>query len=265
MKITVFTGNQSRHVNLINRLSSIAERVYAVQECNTVFPGLVKDFFNNTPTFQRYFKKVLESERKVFGPIGFVNDNVHTLSIKSGDLNSLDMGVLSPALQSDYYVVFGSSFIKGELIEFLVERKAINIHMGVSPYYRGNSCNFWAAYDGNFPFVGATIHMLSKGLDSGDMLFHALPKADRYAAFDLGMYAVKAAQDSLVSRIKTGEIRNFTPVRQDKSQEMRYTRNSDFNDAVAEEYMESEPSPERIFSALENRDLSKFLSPYISE
>ena len=61
------------------------------------------------------------------------------------------------------------------MIDFLI-KDAINIHMGISPYYRGSSCNFWAIYDGNPSYVGATIHLLSKGLDSGDILFHCLPK-----------------------------------------------------------------------------------------
>ena len=44
--------------------------------------------------------------------------------------------------KSDVYVVFGTSYIKGEIVDFLVKQKAINIHAGVSPYYRGTDCNF---------------------------------------------------------------------------------------------------------------------------
>ena len=33
--------------------------------------------------------------------------------------------------------------------------------MGVSPYYRGCDCNFWALYDNNPHLVGATIHICS--------------------------------------------------------------------------------------------------------
>ena len=89
-----------------------------------------------------------------------------TLSLKAGDLNALDIGLLAPALELDVYVVFGASYIKGPLVEFLVTHRAINIHMGVSPYYRGTSCNFWAVFDGNPDLVGATIHLLSRGLNS---------------------------------------------------------------------------------------------------
>ena len=79
-------------------------------------------------------------------------------------------------LKSDLYIFFGSSYIKGPLVNFLIKKKAINIHMGISPYYRGADCNFWAMYDGNSHLVGATIHMLSKGLDSGAILYHAMSK-----------------------------------------------------------------------------------------
>lgn len=48
MNITVFTSNQPRHISLINSLARISDRVYAIQECNTVFPGEVKDFYDNS-------------------------------------------------------------------------------------------------------------------------------------------------------------------------------------------------------------------------
>ena len=37
---------------------------------------------------------------------------------------------LFEALSSDLYIIFGSSFIKGWLIDYLIEKRAINIHMG---------------------------------------------------------------------------------------------------------------------------------------
>ena len=176
MKITVFTSNQPRHLSLLKRLAEVAEVVFAVQECNTVFPGQVKDFFNNSQVMQQYFSHVMEAEKEIFGEIGFLPQNVRPLAIKLGDLNRIRLSTMADALQSDVYIVFGSSFIKGDLIRFLVERRAINIHMGVSPYFRGSSCNFWAPFTGHPELIGATIHLLSEKLDAGDMLYHALPK-----------------------------------------------------------------------------------------
>ena len=264
MKITVFTSNQPRHISLIKSLSTIADEVYAVQECNTVFPGEVKDFFDNSEVMKTYFKHVRDAEKEVFGNISFISDNVSHLSLKSGDLNKVDKDILLPALNSDVYVVFGASYIKGWLIDFLVENKAINIHMGVSPYYRGSSCNFWAAYDGHPELVGATIHLLSKGLDSGDMLYHALPKAQAVDPFVLGMKAVKVAHDSLVERIRNKEIFTYESIIQDKSKEYRYTRNSDFTDEVAKDYLDNLLSPKQLEEKLLSRDITLLEKPFIN-
>ena len=263
MKITVFTSNQPRHISLIKSLAAIADEVFAVQECNTVFPGQVEDFFKKSDVMQNYFANVMNAEKEVFGSICFLPPNVQSLSLKSGDLNKLDIDTLKPALKSDFYVIFGSSFIKGELIEFLVSKRAINIHMGLSPFYRGSSCNFWALYDDKPDFVGATIHLLSKGLDSGSMLFHAVPEAGEIEPFFLGMYAVKSAHNGLVSAISTGEILKMEATPQDRFLEIRYTRNKDFTDEVASRYLAKQPTAQDVFQSLKNRDLSILLNPYI--
>ena len=263
MRITVFTSNQPRHVALIEALSQIADTVYTVQECSTVFPGRVADFFAKSPVMQDYFARVLAAEKQVFGSARFLPANVRQLPIKMGDLDLLDMQTLGEALHVDRYVVFGASYIKGQLIEHLVARRAINIHMGVSPYYRGSSTNFWAMYDRRPQYVGATIHLLSKGLDSGPMLFHALPPAAAVDPFVHGMNAVKAAQDGLVEALRSGRIDQLEPVPQDRSRELRYTRNADFTDLVAAEYLARLPRPEEMQRQVNARNLSEFVRPYI--
>ena len=98
------------------------------------------------------------------------NKNIKILEITPGYLNNFSLKNLSVFLNSDIYIVFGGSYIKGPLVNFLIKKKTFNIHMGISPYYRGTDCNFWALYDNNPHLVGATIHMLSKGLDSGPII-----------------------------------------------------------------------------------------------
>ena len=263
MKITIFTSNQPRHISLITDLARIAERVYAVQECTTVFPGQVADFYDKTEIMQEYFAHVIRAERTVFGTPQFLPENVHSLSLKMGDLNKFSRSELRDALKSDVYVVFGASYIKGELCDFLVRGRALNIHMGLSPWYRGSSCNFWALYDKRPDFVGATIHLLSSGLDSGPMLFHALPSAQEIDAFVLGMLAVKAAHTGLVQGISSGWVFETQAVTQDKTRQIRYSRYSDFTDEVAKDYLENRPSPAEVRKSLEARDIDRFLDPAI--
>ena len=238
MKVSIFSSNQPRHLNLAREFSTVSDQVFLVSEVNTVFPGQIEDFFKKSEVMQTYFQNVIDSEKNIFGDIKFLPNNVRTLSVKSGDLNKLNKIQINEALDSDIYVVFGSSYIRGWLIDFLIEHKAINIHMGLSPYYRGSSCNFWALYDNNPSYVGATIHLLSKGLDTGDMLFHCLPKLRfKDNPFDFTMRSVLVAQKSLVSAVNDKSIFSFSPVKQNKNNEVRYTKNKDFTDEIAEEFL----------------------------
>ena len=238
MKVTVFSSNQPRHLNLVKELSKIVENVYFISEVNTVFPGKINDFFKKTDVMQKYFYNVMNSEVKIFKNINFLPLNVRTLLIKSGDLNMLPKHILVDSLDSDLYIIFGSSFIKGWLVDYLIEKRAINIHIGLSPYYRGSSCNFWAMYDQKPEYVGATIHRLSKGLDSGDMFFHCLPNMKNMKnPFDFTMQSVKVAHSAIIEKIKTNEIFSMKSIKQNGIKEIRYTKNKEFTDDVAEEFM----------------------------
>lgn len=263
MKITVFTSNQPRHVSLIESLSNIADDVFAVQECNTIFPGEVDDFFKRSDIMQKYFSHMINAEKSVFGRPRFIPSNVRSLCIKSGDLNKLELEAIAPALKSDYYIIFGSSYIKGPLCDFLVSHRAYNVHMGLSPFYRGSGCNFWALFDGKPDFVGATIHLLTEGLDSGPMLFHTVPKVQKIEPFLLGMLSVKSAHEGLLAYLKTGEISEIEPVQQDKESTIRYTRNRDFTDYEAEMFLKNPLSENEIFESLKKRNNNMLLRPYI--
>ena len=176
MKITIFTSNSLRHLSLINKISSISKECYAIVEVKTLFPGLHKDFFKKSKKMRKYFIEVDRAEKKYFKKNSYIKNHVNLKMVKQGDLNSLNKEDLKFALNSDVYIIFGSSYIKNKwLINFLIKNKAINIHMGLSPFYRGSSCNFWALCDKNPEYVGATIHYLSKGLDSGKIISHCLP------------------------------------------------------------------------------------------
>ena len=241
MKITLFTSNKSRHNYLINLLSTISDELFVVQECGTIFPGIIPGHYPASTTMNKYFENVNDAQYKLFKN-SYVNNlkkNIKILPILSGDLNKCSMKLLSDFLKSDVYVVFGSSYIKGELVDFLVDQKAINIHMGVSPYYRGTDCNFWAIFDNNPHLVGSTIHLLSKGLDSGPVLYHAMSNL-KINPYEYTMSTVKSAFHSIAERIKDSSISKINPVIQDKSKEIRYSKKIEFNEEKVKEYFNKE-------------------------
>ncbi len=254
MKIAVFTSNQPRHLNLIRRLAEVADEVVAIQECATLFTGKVADtVYQRSEKMEAYFAHMLAAEKEAFGDIALLPANVRVVALKMGDVQHLTPERLAFALDADCVIVFGASYIKPPLVDALIAKKAVNIHMGVSPYYRGAACNFWALYDGRPELVGATIHRLSRGLDSGDMLFHALPKPGEYEPFMLGMKAVDAAHRALAQHARDGTLLTMPVVKQDKSQQLRYSRYTDFDDAVVEQYLSHLPTADAIGATLKAR------------
>ena len=79
--------------------------------------------------------------------------------------------------------------------------------------------------------------MLSKGLDSGPMLYHAMSnlKTNPYV---YTMSTIKSAFHSIAERIKDGSIFTIKPLVQEKAKEVRYTKKSDFTEEVVKEYFE---------------------------
>lgn len=262
MKITLFTSNQPRHLALIERMQAICDELFVFMECKTLFPGVVKDTEQKSTVMERYFERVQEAERLIFERPRFVQKNINLFIMKTGDLSLLDQDVMFPALQSDYYVVFGASYIRGWLIDFLVENKAINIHMGVSPYYRGSSSNFWPLFDGNPLLVGSTIHLLSKGLDNGDILFHAMPEVQDHAAFEYSMRAVLSAHVALIQRISDKTIFSLPRIPQSKLKEIRYTKHIDFTDEVAEAFLSRDLSNSELIRQIKNSPKPMLVNPF---
>lgn len=254
MKVTVFTGNQPRHISLINKLSASFDEVCAVVECTTVFPGQTDDFYKKSEIMRLYFSKMLNAERSVFKADVGINKIKLLKPIKLGDLNNIELSDLDVYLNSDVYIVFGASYIKGSLCDFLIKNHALNIHMGVSPFYRGSGCNFWSLYDENPRLVGGTIHKLSRGLDSGEIIKLAFPAYDESTdGFELGMRAVESAQNCIIDLIAKNSVRSLAGVPQDKNLEIRYSRYIDFTDECVFDYMNNKNlSSNELYQKIKN-------------
>ena len=257
MKITLFTSNQFRHNYLINKLNKISKELYVVQECDTLFTGKIRGHYNSSKIFEKYFKYVLNAQDKLFGKNCISSKKINLLSMQEGDINFCSSKLIKNFLKSDIYIVTGSSYIKGELADFLTRKKALSIHMGLAPYYRGTDCNFWALYDGNPQYVGATIYNLSKGLDTGNILYHALPQISK-DPFIYTMSAVKSAFDSLVERIKNKSIFSIKPLKQLKEKEIRYSKKADFSEKIINKFFKKKIKINKI-----NFNISEYKDPFI--
>ena len=124
MRITLFTSNNIRHNYLINLLVKNCKELNVIQEVNTLFHGKNIGSYDKNKKIYEYFKKVNLAQKHFFGnKLIFFNRKLNFLPIMMGDINNIDISEIKKIfLSSDLYIVFGSSFIKGDLFNFLKKK-----------------------------------------------------------------------------------------------------------------------------------------------
>ena len=88
-----------------------------------------------------------------------------------GDINS---GAVIDRLKTespDLILDHGTSIVGKEILE--IPEMALNLHWGLSPYYRGTHCTEWALINWDPYNIGVTIHKLHRVIDGGDVLAQA--------------------------------------------------------------------------------------------
>jgi folate-dependent phosphoribosylglycinamide formyltransferase PurN len=99
----------------------------------------------------------------------------------------------------DVVLVFGTGLLKQPLIDAFAGR-ILNIHLGLSPYYRGAGTNFWPLVNGEPEYCGATIHFLDIGVDTGPIIAHVRPDIQiGDSPHDIGNKTIVAAAETLAT------------------------------------------------------------------
>lgn len=90
-------------------------------------------------------------------------------------------------LHPDVIVVCGTGIIFKKIINGL-EAPLINIHVGITPKYRGVHGGYWALANKDKENFGVTVHLIDPGIDTGGIISQKtfLPtKADNYCTYPL--------------------------------------------------------------------------------
>jgi methionyl-tRNA formyltransferase len=104
--------------------------------------------------------------------LGYKDSQLIDFIREKGDTCIVHTGKINPEFlkeqQIDFLVSYGyRHIIKKEILDIL-NGKAINLHISYLPYNRGADPNFWSFFE-DTP-KGVTIHLIDKGLDTGDIL-----------------------------------------------------------------------------------------------
>jgi len=94
---------------------------------------------------------------------------IQTLFVE--DINGDDVFEKLSSISPDLILDHGTSLVKDRILE--TADLALNLHWGLSPYYRGTFCTEWALINHDPYNIGVTVHRLAKVIDGGDVLGQA--------------------------------------------------------------------------------------------
>ncbi|MEZ4668200.1 MAG: formyl transferase [Anaerolineae bacterium] len=83
-------------------------------------------------------------------------------------VNGAETSALLTELQPQVVVVTGTGIIAKRVLA--LAPTFINIHVGITPRYRGVHGGFWAVYEGYPEWAGTTIHRVDPGVDTGAII-----------------------------------------------------------------------------------------------
>lgn len=177
-KVIVLTSTFLRHQYVVNTLADRLDVVGVWQEEKSFVPLSHAGTPDEAAVIQTHFDARDRSEEAWFaGHAALRVGAARTRRVAPGACSTAGEVDQMLACGADAMLVFGTGILKEPLLSAF-EGRIINLHLGLSPYYRGAGTNFWPLVNGEPEYVGATIHYLDAGIDTGPMIAHVRPDVE---------------------------------------------------------------------------------------
>lgn len=108
----------------------------------------------------------LGSRRSVAAPGGYPGGH------RTTSVNGAEVVELVSRWRPTLVVVAGTTVLRQPLLDTLSDATVVNVHVGLTPAYRGTHGGAWAVIDGRPDDVAATVHIVDPGIDSGRPLVY---------------------------------------------------------------------------------------------
>ena len=216
-KILFIGGTHPRHLYYANKIHErypLAGRIFDVREHMIPQPpnGISR---KDAKLWKKHFQGRENAEFNYFPPL---NLDVYSYLFHHDLFGSQCMIDIVKEINPDIALIFGCGMIKGELSKVLPEL-TINLHLGLSPRYRGAATLFWPFYFLEPQWAGCTFHKIVDEPDAGDILHQCVPELKRGDKIhDVACKAVvEATMDmiKLLGMIKKNEkvyLKNITKI-----------------------------------------------------
>jgi phosphoribosylglycinamide formyltransferase 1 len=174
VNVVFLTGSELRH-SFVRKAIAISHGVCVTASyCEGAEKGIRRIVEADAPAVDslrmRHLAARDRSEQDFFGAfVALAPDRSAPTFIAKGEINEPKHAEEISALHPDLLACYGSSLIRAPLLSRF-EGRFVNIHLGLSPYYRGSGTNFWPLVRGEPEFVGATFMHIDAGIDTGKII-----------------------------------------------------------------------------------------------
>ena len=193
MKVFWIGGNHPRHLFYANKIHQVFPLSGGIVECRENILPQPPDNIQELDkcNFILHFKKRDSAENKYFDSQKIPKCPI--LKVNKNNLNSDRSVEFVRMIKPDIVMIFGCALIKEPLYSAL-PHNTINLHLGLSPRYRGAATLFWPFYFIEPTYAGTTFHKIVSEVDAGEIIHQVVPKLE----IDDGIHdvACKAVIDS---------------------------------------------------------------------
>jgi folate-dependent phosphoribosylglycinamide formyltransferase PurN len=177
MKLLWIGGDHPRHLFYINTVHQVFPLSGAIIEHRENLipqpdPSLAPGDRDN---FVRHFSNRAKAEGRYFGDQAVPGCPTHIVG-RDG-LNTQESVDFMTSIDPDVVLIFGSGLVKDPLYSRL-PAQTVNLHLGISPRYRGAATLFWPFYFLEPPYAGTTFHYIVAEPDAGDVVHQVVPELD---------------------------------------------------------------------------------------
>lgn len=206
MKIVLLTSDSRRHKYMAAMLARECNLELVITEKKS---PLIEDTSNygakDAEFLKSHFQARAESEHRFFGSYSDFFQKIPHLEVAHGEINSEMVFQRVQEVSPDIVVLFGTSIIKNPLLETF-KNQIINVHLGLSPYYKGSATNLYPFLFEEPECIGATIHLATEKVDEGAILHQIRPEmAEDDSLHEIGNKVIQKA-----GQVLPGVIKNFT-------------------------------------------------------
>lgn len=175
MNIAFCTSNHARHKYFASEIAkSLSLKLILCEEKSAAIEAVSNYNESDQQLLNQHFKDRAASENLFFGVYADFPVGIKKVDMDFGAINSQQTLDLLRENEIDCILLFGTSIIKDMILE-QYPLKVINLHLGLSPYYKGSGTNFFPIVNNEFECIGATIHLAIDTVDAGAILHQFRP------------------------------------------------------------------------------------------